>query len=117
AEREEELTALEDGDRSAVIVIPEGTGAVLGNAIRNTSDSAPAGAQLEVYYDPADQNTSQIVLNVVDQVIAGMNQSITGVAPVLTIESREVTSDDLTNIDYLLPGILAMSLMQLGLFG
>ena len=117
AEREQELSALEDGDRSAVIVIPQGTGAAIGSAITPASDRQSKGAALEVYYDPADQNTSQIVLNVIDRIVAGMNQGITGVAPVLTVEAREVTSTELTNIDYLLPGILAMSLMQLGLFG
>lgn len=119
ASREEELSALEDGDRSAVIVIPEGTGAALGSAIAPTSGGGrqSAGAQLEVYYDPANQNTSQIVLNIIEKIVAGMNEGITGISPVLTVQSREVTSDNLSNIDYLLPGILAMSLMQLGLFG
>lgn len=119
ADREEELAALEDGDRSAVIVIPEGTGAALGSAIAPTSGGGrqSAAAQLEVYYDPANQNTSQIVLNIIEKIVAGMNEGITGVSPVLTVQSREVTSDNLSNIDYLLPGILAMSLMQLGLFG
>src|SRR5690606_12453425 len=63
AEREQELSALEDGDRSAVIVIPQGTGAAIGSAITPASDRQSKGAALEVYYDPADQNTSQIVLN------------------------------------------------------
>jgi len=118
ASREEELQALRDGDRSAVIVIPEGTGAAIGSAILPASDRQQSqGAALEVYYDPADQNTSQIVLNIIDRIVAGMNESITGVSPVLTVEAREVTATELTNIDYLLPGILAMSLMQLGLFG
>jgi len=118
ASREEELQALRDGDRSAVIVIPEGTGAAIGSAIMPASDRQQSqGAALEVYYDPADQNTSQIVLNIIDRIVAGMNESITGVSPVLTVKAREVTATELTNIDYLLPGILAMSLMQLGLFG
>jgi len=115
--REDELAALRDGDRSAVIVIPEGTGAAIGSAITPASDQQQEGAALEVYYDPADQNTSQIVLNIIEKIVAGMNEGITGVAPVLTVQSREVTSDNLGSIDYLLPGILAMSLMQLGLFG
>ncbi len=112
-ERGGELAALQDGDRSAVIVIPAGTGAALGSALEGGSDES---ARLEVYYDPADQNTSQIVLNVVNQVVSGMNQAITGMSPVLSIEQREVTADeDLRLIDYMVPGVLGMSLMQLGL--
>jgi ABC-2 type transport system permease protein len=113
---EDELDALENGDRSAVIVIPAGTGADL-NAKLTGGGTEPVPTQLEVYYDPADQNTSQIVLNIIDKVVAGMNEGMTGVSPVLTVQARTVTTSDLRAIDYLLPGVLAMSLMQLGLFG
>ncbi|RPI92019.1 MAG: ABC transporter permease, partial [Chloroflexi bacterium] len=81
------------------------------------TSAAPAAGLLNVYYDPADQNTAQIVLNIVDKVVAGMNQEITGQVPALTVETRTVRTEDLRYIDYFLPGVLAMSLMQLGLFG
>lgn len=120
-ERADELAALEDGDRAAVIVIPAGTGAALeayGTRLAQVRDGDdPAPASLDVYYDPADQTTSQIVLNLVDKVIGGMNEGITGVSPALAMQPQEVTSNDLRGIDYILPGVLAMSLMQLGLFG
>lgn len=119
--RQDELDALKDGDRAAVIVIPEGTGAALEQYFTRLTDSGadagPTTAALQVYYDPADTSTSQIVLNIVDKVVAGMNESITGITPVLTVQTQETTSEDFRYIDYLLPGVLAMSLMQLGLFG
>jgi ABC-2 type transport system permease protein len=115
-----ELDALKNGDRSAVIVIPAGTGAALkANATQLTGanqGSALGQATLDVYYDPANQTTSQIVLNIIDKVVAGMNEGITGVKPALTVQSQTVTTTSLSSIDYLLPGVLAMSLMQLGLF-
>jgi ABC-2 type transport system permease protein len=118
--RDAELKALKNGDRSAVIIIPAGTGAALGaNNAQLTGGrqaDAPGQAMLDVYYDPANQSTSQIVLNVIDKVVAGMNEGITGVKPALTVQSQTVTTSSLSNIDYLLPGVLAMSLMQLGLF-
>ncbi len=118
-ERDQELKALKDGDRSAVIIIPAGTGAALAAYRSNPTGggSDPAQALLDVYYDPADQNTSQIVLNIVDKIVAGMNEGMTGIKPALTTRSEKVTTHDLSSIDYLLPGILAMSLMQMGLFG
>jgi ABC-2 type transport system permease protein len=118
--RDAELKALKDGDRSAVIIIPAGTGAALAanpTLLTGANQGAASGqATLNVYYDPANQNTSQIVLNIIDKVVAGMNEGITGVQPVLTIQSQSVTTSSLSSIDYLLPGVLAMSLMQLGLF-
>jgi ABC-2 type transport system permease protein len=110
--RADELQALKDGKRSAVIIIPAGTGQALAQPATQTG-----GALLDVYYDPANQNTSQIVLNIVDKVVAGMNEGITGIPPALTIQTESVRANKLRDIDYLLPGVLAMSLMQLGLFG
>lgn len=112
---DDELEALKDGDRAAVIVIPPGTGAALGGV--QTTDTAESSALLDVYYDPADTNTSQIVLNVIDKVIAQMNEEITGVSPAVRVAQKSVATHDLSYIDFLLPGILGMSLMQLGLFG
>jgi len=116
--RDDEINALESGDRSAVIVIPQGTGAALGQALADIRTREGATAQLEVFYDPADQNTSQIVLNIVNQIVSAMNDQMTGVAPVITVEARQVTTEtDLRVIDYMLPGLLALSLLQLGLMG
>jgi ABC-2 type transport system permease protein len=119
--RDEELDALKDGDRSAVIIIPAGTGEQLRQHVQDLSgggtEVAASQVPLEVFYDPANQNSSQIVLNIVDKVVAGINQSVTGQLPIMTLQPQTVNSTDLRNIDYILPGILAMSLMQLGLFG
>jgi len=117
--REDELAALEDGDRSAVIIIPEGTGAALGqyaSQVRATGSGADLDqAVLEVVYDAANQSSAQIVLNIIDKVVAGMNEGITGISPAMTVRTQQVTADDLRSIDYLLPGVIGLSLMQLGL--
>ena len=116
--RADELKALEDGDRAVVIVIPAGTGAAFQAQATNLTGAFPrAAALLDVHYDPAQQNQSQVALSIIDRVIAGMNEQILGVTPVLAIQRQTVTADDFRYIDYLLPGVLAMSLMQLGLFG
>lgn len=117
--REDELESLKDGDRDVVIVIPAGTGAAFRpvELAENPSHSAESATALQVYYDPADQSSSQVVLNIVDKVVTEMNQQITGLEPVITTEEKSVTAQDLKVLDYLLPGVLAMSLMQMGLFG
>lgn len=120
----DELKALEDGDRSAVIVIPEGTGQQLAEYFRELNGTTQNTAQadtlpqvpLQVYYDPSDQNTAQIALNVVNTVIGRMNTEMVGIPPALTIAPQTVRTDNFEYIDYLLPGVLAMTLMQMGLF-
>jgi ABC-2 type transport system permease protein len=120
----DELSALKDGDRSVVIIIPEGTGRRLGEYFQELNGTTRTMAQddslpqvpLQVYYDPSDQNAAQVALNIVDKVIAGMNENMTGITPALTIEPETVSADNLRTIDYLVPGVLAMTLMQMGLF-
>jgi ABC-2 type transport system permease protein len=118
-DRTAEIDALKKGDRSAVIVIPAGTGAALESYMNQLHDGSPSTlpqTPLEVYYDPNNRNTAQVALNIISQVISGTNEDMAGTQPVLTLEMKKTTTKDIRNIDYLLPGILAMSLMQLGLF-
>lgn len=128
-ERDAELQALEDGDRSVVVIIPKGTSETIGAytaqlaRINSTepgstfTDGTLPQTSLLVYYDPADKMTSQIALNLVDRVITSMNEDMSGITPALMITTENVSTNDLRFIDYLLPGVLGMSLMQLGLFG
>lgn len=106
--RDDLLKKLEDGDLRAVIVIPAGmSAAVVGGE----------PVAVAVYHDPSSQTTAQIVLTIIERVIEGFDRSVTGSPQLLTIEPIAVTSDRMSNLDFLLPGILGMSLMQLGLFG
>jgi ABC-2 type transport system permease protein len=105
-----ELSALKKGQLDLVVVIPDGVSQQVDN--KQT-------AQVAMYYDPStNQTNAQIEVNIVQQVVAGFNQGYTQAAPPLTLAPPiTVTSKQLRTVDYLMPGILAMSLMQLGLFG
>jgi ABC-2 type transport system permease protein len=104
-----ELDNLKKGQLDMVIVIPAGL-----------SDAAQIKqpTQVQMYYDPSkNQTNAQIMVNIVQQVIGGFNQGLTQVTPPLQLAQNSVNTHDLRTIDFLMPGILAMSLMQLGLFG
>jgi ABC-2 type transport system permease protein len=57
-----------------------------------------------------------VVLAIIDKVVESYDQRITQRPALLTIAPQSVVSSDLSAIDFLLPGIVGMSLMQLGLF-
>lgn len=107
-ERDELVRSLEEGEYRLVIVVSEGLTASL-------QQQQPA--EVEVIYDPSNQTTAQIVLTIVRRVVEGFERELTQRPVLLSIKSTAVTSDRLSSIDFLLPGILAMALMQLGLFG
>jgi ABC-2 type transport system permease protein len=106
--RDAEITALKRGDRRAVIVLPAGLSEAM---------AAKLPARISVYYDPANQQTSQIVLTITRQVLDRVDHELSGTQPAFVLQEETVQASQLRSIDYLLPGILAMALMQLGLFG
>jgi len=110
-DRESELAALEAGDRGFVLVIPPDFEASLGGEtglVAYASTSDPAQAQVA---------TGLVQLAVGGARVTASGQPVPaggGSAPV-TFESVE--SRDLGYIDFLVPGIVGMTVMQLGLFG
>jgi len=106
------LDQMREGKVAAVIVVPAGLGAAMQPGAGN--GSGPFG--LIVYTDPSQQTSSTTVQQVVGQIVGGINQSLSGTPPALAIETRAVQTQDLTNAAYFVPSILAMALMQLGIF-
>jgi ABC-2 type transport system permease protein len=102
-----ELDALSKGNRRAVIVIPSGFGQAL---LQGSQDN------VTVYYDATESTSQQVVLPIVRQVVDGFDRAIAGAPPLIQVENRPLQSRHLRAIDYLVPGILAMALMQLGIF-
>jgi ABC-2 type transport system permease protein len=103
--REALLATLLEGD--LVLIVPAGTSATV-------EAGQPAG--LEAHYDPTNQAVGQLVLGVIDQMVADIDQGITQRPTLLTVEPVSVIPERVSQIDFILPGILGMALMQLGLF-
>jgi ABC-2 type transport system permease protein len=105
------LQQMRDGKLDAVIVVPAGLGAAL-------QPGAPQASpfDLTVYTDPSQQTASSTVAQVVAQVVGGINQALSGRPPTLAVDTRPLQTQGLTNAAYFVPSILAMALMQLGVF-
>jgi ABC-2 type transport system permease protein len=101
------LAALKRGDVSAVVSIPAGV-----------TESVAAGetAGLDVYYDPSNTTTAQIVMPIVSRVIDQVDRAASQSPSLLTVNQKSIQSHQMTNLDYLVPGIIAMSLLSTGLF-
>lgn len=93
------LRDLEDGDLDAVVVFGEAQ-----------EDGLPA---VNVYYNQANGPTSQVVVSAVQQVLISVAQTESPVS----IALEPVTSDEVSFIDFFVPGIIAMSLMNSGVIG
>jgi ABC-2 type transport system permease protein len=98
-DQEHELDKLKDGDRDVVIV--------LGDA---GLDGLPS---VTLYYDSSNATTATIDVAAVRQVLYGIADE----SSPIQIQETSITGDDVSYIDFLVPGIVAMSLMNSGIIG
>jgi len=122
---------LKAGNLDGVMVIRNGFSAQLGRAIK-TNEAVRAGsfapvspgatkppvpAKVDLYYDPSATFASQVARGAVANVLGFVDRSV-GRAPVLiTLKSHSVRQKNLRYIDFLVPGIIAMTLMNSAMFG
>jgi ABC-2 type transport system permease protein len=96
----EEVHKLRDGDRDAVVVFgPPASG------------SGQPG--VTIYYDESQGPSSGVAVNVISQYIDAATQTESPVS----VTTLPVNATSLDYIDFLVPGILAMSLMNSGVIG
>ena len=104
---ETELDRLRDGDIRALLIIPDDIEEQMGSG---------EGAKLQVYYDPSQTTVAQIVLPILQQIVSGVNLQMTQSTVLLSVELQSIQAHHVRNIDYMIPGIVAMSILSLGLF-
>ena len=99
-----EQQELLDGDRDLVLIIPEGF-------------AQPDGPQsVEIFYNAGQNREVQVGQSIIRQLLNEMTFARTEIPRGFTVESQPVQSRNLRFIDFLMPGIVAMSIMQMGLF-
>ncbi len=103
--RGDELAALEDGDRGAVVIAPQGFGDRL----------SEGAASLLVYYDSSDPIRIGYITSTVDAVVDNYNASVMGQTSAVQVEQQAVTTDNVRYIDFLTPGMVGMMIMWVNL--
>ena len=106
-ERDDELQALEDGDRRAVIIVMPDFGEAISQGNKG---------EIEIYYDPTQTTSAQVLIPIIEQVIDGFDRALAQAPSLIQVEEKTLQTYELRAVDYLVPGILAMALMQLGIF-
>ena len=107
-----EKAAMQHGDVSAVIVIPKG----LQDALVQVKSGNKVSIAIQLYGDPSQNQTTQVVQGAVAQVANSFNLVVQGGSAILTVSQLTLQSTSISAVAYLVPSILAMALMQLGVF-
>ena len=106
----DEKAALEKGDRDLVIVIPKD--------FRLGPANDPAGVPtLTVYLNAGRAQQAGVGQAILGQVVDRLTFAATRTAPLVRLRVEPVNARDLRYVDFLVPGILAMTIMQLGISG
>lgn len=98
-----ERAALEKGDRDVVVVLPASLG------------QGPVA--LPAYYNAGKPQESGAALAIMNRFVDEASFQYAHIQPSFTVNAQPVNSRNLSYIDFLVPGVIAMSIMQTGLFG
>jgi len=101
------------GDVDGIVVIPKGLGAVI-DAYR--SGQRPGSIPVTVTTDPSRSNTALAIQQIATGLVMAANLRLSGAAPLLTVLSEQLQTNQLNAVSFFVPSILAMALMQLGVF-
>ena len=103
-EADDELQALQKGERALVVVLPSGLAADL---------AGKRPAEIPLYADASNA----MLASIAGDILTRLEHQLTG-QPQLLVTRLNLQEKEKSNpINQVLPGILAMTLMQLGLFG
>lgn len=105
----EALAELEKGDVQGVLILPRG--------LDQTFTESKGTTRLVFRYDDSNMATAGQVVGVTQQIVEAVGNEISGIRPKLGIEQQGVKSQGLSYLDFLVPGIVALSIMQTALFG
>jgi ABC-2 type transport system permease protein len=95
-----ETSALRKGDRAVVLALPEGFGAT------------GAAGSITMYKSSARPTDALIAGSIIQQFLFRAART----QPPVTLDTQEVNGKDVTYVDFLVPGIMALSIMQTGIF-
>lgn len=100
---DDEQAALDKGDLSLILDFPD-------------TAVGPGSKPIVAYVNAGKAGEAQTVISILNQFISSATIQSADVAPLATVESREVNAHNLRYIEFLLPGLIALSVMQMSVF-
>jgi len=103
---EERLEAeLVEGDQTMVLIVPE------------IFDAQSNGAELQLLVDAAQVQQLSLIMPVLQQTLISIEREFRNIEPMFTLVVEDVQARSQRYLDFLLPGLIAFTLMQLSIAG
>ncbi len=99
-----------DGDLGMVLVVPGENPSLRGRVGR--------GGEIQVVYNESNFESNQFALSAIERIVDGLNLQLAGVdRPAFAVEAEAVKGRSLEYYDFLLPGLVAMGVMNFAITG
>jgi ABC-2 type transport system permease protein len=106
---EEGAAELGKGSVDLQVIVPESFG--------RTENGKLSNSAIETRFNTGRPQNAQIANLVIVEIVSNMDRQLANTPPTLEVKSEGVTTNNLGYFDFILPGILSMTIMQLGIFG
>ncbi len=105
---------MDENDIKRLLVIP---GNYSETIIASQYPNVTVSVNLSFHYDQSEQQTNQVVKNIISNVVRSMNMGISGGTEIIGIEDIETISGEFSFIDFFLPGMIGFTIMQTCIYG
>jgi ABC-2 type transport system permease protein len=112
ASREQGIRQLKKGEVDLVVVLQKG----LSEQFQKKGKEM-AKPLVTLYYDQSNLTTAQIGSSLIRQLVDQLNKQHLGFIPKVTVAEKNIQTNPLTYIDFLVPGILSLMIMSNNLNG
>jgi ABC-2 type transport system permease protein len=106
---EEAAAELSKGNLDLQVIVPENFGAMENDKL--------AVSTIQTRFNTARPQSGQIANLAIVEIVSNLDRQLTHSPSVLDVKSEGVTTNNQGYFDFILPGILSMTIMQLGIFG
>jgi ABC-2 type transport system permease protein len=108
ATQQDAMRQLRDGDIQGVLVVPAGT------QQRFQQDAGTTA--LPFYFDNSNLSSAGQVTSLTGQVVTAVGDRLSGISPKLGLAPAGIKTHSFNYLDFLVPGVVALALMQNGVF-
>jgi ABC-2 type transport system permease protein len=110
---DEARARMRTGELDGILVVPQGLSAVIA---AGQAGEHPDPISVTVITDPSQSNTSLAIQQIATGLVMSANLQLSGATPLLSVARDSLVTQELNAVSFFVPSILAMALMQLGIF-
>ena len=104
---------IQEKNIKSLLVIPDGFQQTIYASFTNAS----ARVNLQFYFDPSEQTTTQVTRSVIASILQEMNSNLSASRTIIGVEEISTITENFNFIDFFVPGMIGFTIMQTAIYG